>query len=83
MMKPDNTAGSPSKMKKIMHQEGDRVTLKAIKPCDNFPDGIPEERGKILSINFQSETAIIQLDDEYVIEPIDDGVREVGIDELN
>jgi hypothetical protein len=36
------------KKRKPKFREGQRVILKKIDPCDDFPDGLPEERGECL-----------------------------------
>jgi hypothetical protein len=55
---------------------GQRVILKA-----NRKEGWPEERG-IFEGTSGRTTAVVQIDDEFIQGPDDDGLREVSIDQL-
>ena len=58
---------------------GDRVVLPAVEPCEDFPEGCPEEHGELLNLDLEGECATVQLDEDYLEGPEDDGLREVSL----
>lgn len=61
------------------HQVGDEVTLKALPRCPDWPQGLPQETGTLLSIDARSGTCVVLVppeDDE------DDGLREAALAQL-
>ncbi len=62
----------------IIHHEGDRVTLKA-----NAEEGWPEEKATILEdVDDEDDTTVVQVDDEFLEDGMDDGLREITIDQI-
>jgi hypothetical protein len=61
---------------------GARVKLRGQDPSDDFPDGLPEEVGSVASVHAPSQTAVVVVDPQYRGEDEDDGMREVGLDQL-
>ena len=62
---------------------GQRVRLKPLPISEDFPEGANEEFGYVLSSDALSGTAIVHIDEQYRDkDDMDDGLREVPIDQL-
>jgi hypothetical protein len=57
-------------------KQGVRVRLRAIAPCSDFPEGLREERGRVVSVEDCAGMLIVLVDSRYRQGPDDDGLRE-------
>ena len=64
-------------------KDDERVRLPAVAPCEDFPEGLPEEYGTIvLEGDDYPGMAIVTVDEEYKTRPTDDCLREVHVDDV-
>lgn len=71
-----------SLLNEATYKEGQRVILKSYpKGHEDFPDGLPEERGTIEGVEGHG-MYVVRVDDQYMIDGDRDGLREVHVDQI-